>query len=121
MSLIDPNMSSKVAYKILTPSEFHNLQKGLFEGAPVDQADGYIHFSTAAQIDETLDKHFSGQNDLIIAAVPLAPLGAALSWEASRGGQLFPHYYGRLELQHVSAHMKLKRDETGHALLPDAL
>lgn len=113
-------MNPDIAYKILTFAEFSSLQTGTFTGAPVDKADGYIHLSTAAQLDETLNQHFAGQDDLIIAAVALASLGAALRWETSRGGQLFPHYYGRLESQHVSAYMKLKRDESGRALLPNS-
>lgn len=111
-------MQTDIAYKILTLAEFSSLQNGTFAGAPVDQADGYIHLSTAAQLDETLNRHFAGRDELIIAAVPLAPLGAALRWETSRGGQLFPHYYGRLEMHQVSAHMQLTRDENGRAKLP---
>lgn len=111
-------MNPDTAYKILTPTEFSDLQSGVFAGAPVDLVDGYIHLSTAAQLDETLNRHFAGQNDLIIAAVPLPPLGAALRWEPSRGGQLFPHYYGRLEMRHISATLPLARDKTGSARLP---
>lgn len=111
-------MDLDIAYKILTLVEFANLQNGDFPGAAVDQADGYIHLSTAAQLDETLSKHFAEQNDLVIAAVPLVPLGKALRWEPSRGGQLFPHYYGQLEMRHVSASLPLAWDEAGRARLP---
>lgn len=114
-------MTAEIAYKILTMSEFSTLQQGTFTGAPVDQADGYIHLSTAQQLDETLNRHFAGQDELMIAAVPLAPLGLALRWEPSRGGDLFPHFYGRLEIRHVSAFTKLTRDAQGHALLPTSL
>lgn len=114
-------MTVDIAYKILTLSEFTSLQQGIFAGAPVDLADGYIHLSTSQQLDETLNRHFTGQNDLMIAAVPLVPLGLALRWEPSRGGDLFPHFYGRLEMRHVSAFTKLTRDAQGHALLPGAL
>lgn len=121
MYLITRHMFPKTAYKILTFAEFSSLQSGSFMGAVVDLADGYIHLSTAAQLDETLNKHFHGQTELIIAAVPLAPLGAKLRWEESRGGQLFPHYYGKLEIHHVSAHKTLTHDENGRAHLPDEL
>lgn len=114
-------MDAKTAYKILTLPEFTCLQNGTFAGAPVDLSDGYIHLSTSAQLDETLNKHFAGQEDLIIAAIPLAPLGSALRWEISRGGQLFPHYYGQLTIQHVSAYMRLERDANGQARQPDKL
>lgn len=71
-------MTDETAYKILTAPQFAALRAGCFEGAPVDVADGYIHLSTAAQLDETLAKHFAGQEGLVIAAVALAPLGDAL-------------------------------------------
>src|SRR5262249_38325833 len=74
---------------------------GEFTGAPVDLADGYIHFSTADQVEETAAKHFAGQRDLILVAVDADALGAALKWEPSRGGALFPHLYGKLSLTAV--------------------
>lgn len=76
--------------------------KGVFTGAPVDHADGYIHFSTAAQARETAARHFAGQIDLKLVAVEVAALGAALKWEPSRGGALFPHLYAPLPLTAVT-------------------
>lgn len=76
---------------------------GTFLGAPVDEADGFIHFSTAAQVVETAAKHFAGQRDLLLVAVEPATLGEALRWEPSRGGALFPHLYGSLPLKHVAS------------------
>lgn len=70
--------------------------QGRFDGAPVDLADGFIHFSTAAQMRETAAKHFAGQQDLLLIAVDPAALGDALKWEVSRGGALFPHLYAPL-------------------------
>lgn len=111
-------MPDQIAYKILTQAQFETLQSGRFDGAPVDIADGYIHLSTAEQIDETLARHFSGQTGLVVAAIPLAPLMGSLKWEASRGGALFPHLYGYLTLNMVSAHAALRRDRNGRAILP---
>ena len=65
-----------------------------FAGMPIDAKDGYIHFSTADQLTETLRLHFAGQSDLVLLAVRSADLGDGLVWEPSRGGALFPHYYG---------------------------
>lgn len=70
-------------------------------GAPVDLADGFIHFSTASQLVETAAKHFAGQTDLLLIAVDAGQLGPALTWEPSRGGDLFPHLYGPLDLSAV--------------------
>ncbi|MCB5945096.1 DUF952 domain-containing protein [Acidocella sp. KAb 2-4] len=106
-----------IAYKILTAEQFAALCEDRFPGAPVDIADGYIHLSTTAQLDETLRKHFAGQAGLVIAAIDLTALGGALRWEVSRGGQLFPHVYGALRWSHVRAHMPLAW-ENGRARLP---
>ncbi len=89
-------------YKIAPRTLWQEAEdKGRFTGAPVDLADGYIHFSTADQAVETAAKHFGGQDDLVLVAVDAASLGEALRWEPSRGGALFPHLYGPLDLAHV--------------------
>ena len=91
-----------LAYKILTADQWALFQsEGVFTGAPVDLADGYIHMSTAEQLNETLARHFAGQSGLVIATIDLAQLGDALKWEVSRGGALFPHYYGALSMAAV--------------------
>lgn len=74
---------------------------GVFAGAPIDIADGYIHFSTAQQAKETAAKHFAGQDNLVLAAIDPAKLGERVRWEPSRGGQLFPHLYAALPLDAV--------------------
>ena len=94
------------------------MKASSFAGAPVDLADGYIHLSTAAQLTETVDKHFAGQDDLHVAAVDLGAFGESLKWEESRGGQLFPHLYGPLLLETVVAYSPLERDEDGRVRLP---
>ncbi|WP_230480820.1 DUF952 domain-containing protein [Sphingomonas sp. Leaf21] len=110
---------STTAYKVLTADQMAVLEKeGAFAGAPVDMADGYIHMSTAAQLTETVDKHFAGQTDLHVAAVDLEAMGDAVKWEESRGGQLFPHLYAPLPLTAVIAYGPLQRDEDGTVRLP---
>ena len=85
-------------YKIFTADQWSALDaSGETEGAPVDLADGYIHFSTAEQAAETAAKHFAGQTGLMLAAVEADALGDALKWEPSRGGALFPHLYATLK------------------------
>jgi len=75
---------------------------GLFRGSAVDLNDGFIHFSSADQVRETAAKHFAGQDDLLLISVDSARLGAALKWEPSRGGALFPHLYADLDLAAVT-------------------
>jgi uncharacterized protein (DUF952 family) len=108
-----------IAYKILTASQMAELlERGSFAGAPVDLADGYIHLSTAGQVQGTLDKHFAGQARLHLAAVDLDMLGEAVKWEVSRGGALFPHLYADLPLDAIIAHRPVERDGSGRLILP---
>lgn len=91
------------AFKILTADQWAQFQAdGIFHGAPVDLADGYIHLSAADQLQGTLDKHFGGGSGLVIAEVDLNALGDTIVWEGSRGGALFPHIYGRLPMAAVA-------------------
>jgi uncharacterized protein (DUF952 family) len=91
-------------YKILTRPEWQAAEAaGRFQGSAVDRADGYIHFSTAAQARETARRHFAGVDDLVVLEVEADDFGEALRWEPSRGGDLFPHLYGPLEVARVLA------------------
>ncbi|HEY7899835.1 MAG TPA: DUF952 domain-containing protein [Caulobacteraceae bacterium] len=84
-------------YKILPRQAWEAAAAaGRFTGAGVDLADGYIHFSTAAQAPETAARYFAGQADLMVLEVESEALGPALRWEAARGGDLFPHLYAPL-------------------------
>jgi uncharacterized protein (DUF952 family) len=89
-------------YKICESALWREAERaGLFHGAGIDARDGFIHFSTAAQVRETAAKHFAGVENLMLVAVDADALDWALKWEASRGGELFPHLYGALPLAAV--------------------
>ena len=89
-------------YKICPAALWREAERaGAFRGSEVDRRDGFIHFSTAAQLAETAAKHFAGQRDLLLVSVNASQLGARLKWEPSRGGALFPHFYGDLDLTTV--------------------
>ena len=93
---------------------------GATRGAPVDLADGYIHFSTAAQVAETAAKHFATESDLVLVAVDPDRLGPDLRWEPSRGGQLFPHLYRELRMDDVVWDKSLPLGSAGH-IFPEGL
>lgn len=85
-------------YKIVSGAAWSDAAaKGAFAGAAIDLKDGYIHLSTSTQAQDTARRHFKGQDGLVVAAFEVAALGHELKWEVSRGGQLFPHYYGVLD------------------------
>lgn len=108
-------------YKIFRRPEWDAFRaKGTTAGAPVDLADGYIHFSTAAQVAETAARHFATESDLVLVAVDADRLTPDLRWEPSRGGQLFPHLYRRLALSDVVWDKSLPLGATGH-IFPEGL
>ena len=87
-------------FKILRPSEWSVHSRNVaFKGAPIDVADGYIHFSTLGQLKETADKHFADEACVHVVAFSAALWAQALKWETSRGGQLFPHLYEPLNMR----------------------
>lgn len=92
-------------FKIFRAPEWAALQAaGETLGAPIDLADGYIHFSTPAQAAETAAKHFAGVGGLVVVTVDTNALGDDLRWEPSRGGALFPHLYRPLRMTDVVAY-----------------
>lgn len=108
-------------YKIFRAPEWEALQvAGRTLGAPVDLADGYIHFSTATQAAETAAKHFAGETGLVLLALEADTLGDTLTWEPSRGGALFPHLYREMTLDDVLWHAPLPLGPDGH-IFPEGL
>jgi uncharacterized protein (DUF952 family) len=86
-------------YKICRREDWEAaVAMGVYRGSEVDRRDGFIHFSTAAQVDETLRRHFAGQGDLLRVGVDPVALAPALVFEVSRDGELFPHLYGELSV-----------------------
>ena len=112
---------STTIYKICEEAAWRAAERaGVFRGAPVDLKDGFIHFSTAAQVAETAARHFAGIDGLVLVAVDAGALGAALRWEPSRGGDLFPHLYGELPLAGMVRWVEpLPRGADGGHVFPD--
>ena len=102
-------------YKIFRAPEWAALHEtGETPGAPVDIADGFVHFSTAAQAPETAARHFAAEDGLMLLAVETDRLGDALKWEPSRGGALFPHLYRALRLGDVAWAKPLPLEDGAH-------
>jgi uncharacterized protein (DUF952 family) len=106
-------------YKICDTAQWAEAERaGEFRGSGIDLADGYIHFSTASQAAETAAKHFAGMADLVLVAVSAEELDGALKWEPSRGGALFPHLYGVLQMAAVRWVRPLPLDANGTHVFP---
>ena len=107
-------------YKICDAALWREAERaGVFRGAPIDLADGYIHFSDPKQAAETAARHFAGLADLVLVAVDAVALGAALRYEPSRGGALFPHLHGPLPLSAVRWVKPLRLGADGLHVFPE--
>jgi uncharacterized protein (DUF952 family) len=108
-------------YKIFRGPEWAELvAKGKTPGAPIDVADGFVHFSTATQAAETAARYFAGVSGLVLVALESDALGDKLVWEPSRGGQLFPHLYRDLTMADVLSQVDLPLGADGH-VFPDTM
>jgi len=107
-------------YKICERAAWEEAEAaGRFVGSPADSRDGFIHFSTAAQLPGTAARHFAGQSGLMLVAVDGDALGGALKWEPSRGGELFPHLHAALPLSAVLWVCPLADEREGRRPLPE--
>jgi uncharacterized protein (DUF952 family) len=116
-----PNAGELIYHMCLRPEWELALRAGVYTGSSQDLADGFIHFSTAAQLPESARRHRSGQADLVLLAVDPRDLGESLRWEPSRRGALFPHLYGSLPIPSVRSVAELPLAADGVPLVAMAL
>lgn len=111
-----------LVYKICAASAWRDAgDQGTYHGSADDRRDGFIHFSTAAQLPGTAAKHFRGQDNLLLIAIDARRLGDALKFEPSRGGELFPHLYAPLPISAAVWEKPLPLDADGIPLIPKDL
>jgi uncharacterized protein (DUF952 family) len=109
-----------IIYKICQRTSWRAAERtGTYRGSQADARDGFIHFSTAAQLAGTVEKHFARERDLLLVAVDADALGPALKWERSRGGDLFPHLYAALPVNAVRWTKPLPDEVDGGRALPE--
>jgi uncharacterized protein (DUF952 family) len=118
MTGYDATMHPAVVYKIVARDQWRLAEAaGSFAGSSVDRRDGFIHLSTAAQVSETVARHFRGDADLLLVEVAAGVL--ELRWEPSRGGDLFPHLYTNLPMSAVTRVVPLPLGPDGQHRFPD--
>lgn len=109
-------------YKVCSASAWREAERqGVFRGSTDDRRDGFIHFSTASQVAGTIAKHFAGQTGLFLIAIDADALGDGLKWEPSRGGELFPHLYGELDIGAVIKILDLRARSDGSHDIPELI
>jgi uncharacterized protein (DUF952 family) len=109
-----PYRETHSVFKIVSAREWAAATAaGVFTGSADDVRDGFIHLSGASQLTGTAKKYFIGQHDLLLVAFDSASLAPHLRWETSRGGDLFPHYYGALPVKSALWQKPLPLDSDG--------
>ncbi len=112
----------RYVYKIVTKALWDRAQlRDEVPGMPIDDADGYLHFSTRDQLPDTLRLYFAGQSELEILVVATSDVKEALRWEVSRGGALFPHLYAPLKRDRILRHASVDVDKNGECVIPEGL
>jgi uncharacterized protein (DUF952 family) len=112
---------TELIFKIVPRTEWE-ASSADYEGSAHDRADGFLHFSTAAQLPETLRRYYAGQDDLILVAVDANALGAALKWEySSSRGEDFPHLYAALSCDAMKWARPIVKGADGKFVLPDLI
>ena len=112
----------KFIYKIVEAAHWHNAQGQEFlPPMAIDVADGYMHFSTVTQLKKTLELYFAGQTDVAILAIEVSLLPVPLKWEPSRGGDLFPHFYGQLPMSCIVLQEFVDIAADGQCILPGTI
>ena len=118
MPVNSPVPAVRFIYKVCDSGLWEDAkQAGKFIGAEIDLQDGYIHFSTASQLLDTLARHFARGDGLVLLKIELNQID--IVWEAARDGDLFPHLYDHLPLSSVIADYELKRSPSGDHIIPD--
>ena len=117
--LIMKSGTPKLIYKIFTARQWQSAENSLyFPIAPIDENDGFIHLSTALQLAKTLELYFAGQKNVEILAIASKNIAKNLRWEESRGGDLFPHHYGKLQKSTIEWHLTFDVPDSGSFELP---
>ena len=117
MTITKPTPNVRFIYKVCDSGLWEDAkQAGKFIGAEIDLQDGYIHFSTASQLLDTLARHFAGRDGLVLLKIEISQLD--IIWETARNGDLFPHLYDHLPLHSVVAEHLLNLSADGDHVVP---
>ncbi len=99
--------TARFIYKICTLDEWGAFQNsGSFSGNDLDQETGYLHLSLPRQLPRIVEKYFNSREQIVFLEIPLEKVKTHLKWEPNSKGDLFPHFYGVLEREHVEGVFK---------------
>jgi len=112
-------MADRIIYHLCKRDDWQAAERaGYYLGSATDRRDGFIHFSTAAQVAGSAERYHAGEPNLVLLAVDTARLGPDLKWEPSGGGDLFPHLYTRMPVSAVVGVRALSIGSDGRHVIP---
>lgn len=109
------NQTPEFVYRLAIAEEWRATREtGFVPKRDIDEKDGYFHLSTREQALETANLHFKNESDLLALEIPLAPIAGDIKFElAPKRGEVFPHLYGDLKAEHVTAAIRLEKTDSG--------
>ena len=100
-------------YKILTEEEWRQGKASSKIITKLDLKDGFVHLSTASQLNASLSLYFSNESRVVLAQINLSKIKNNLKYEdasnANNRSGKFPHFYGILNTNMILKTWQLKR------------
>lgn len=88
---------------VTTPDAWAAAQQAGVIRPPSLDTEGFVHCSTRAQLDSTLDRHFRGAGPLVVLVIDPAAVAGDLRWAESHPGERFPHVHAPIPVEAVVA------------------
>ena len=89
-------------YHITLPERWEEARRAGEYRADSLQTEGFIHCSTADQVVRSLNRFYHGVPEVRLLAIDPALLASRLKYEPAHG-EMFPHIYGPLNIDAVTA------------------
>ena len=104
------DLTANKVYKVLTLGEWEESSKIGQIVTALDQQDGFVHLSSAKQLNMTLSLYFLKQEKVILLQINEGDIIEGLTYEYAdkRGGE-FAHFYGELSTDKISQSWHLDR------------
>lgn len=84
-------------YHIVTPETWENFKDEPFYEAESLESEGFVHCSYYNQLPEVLERYYKNAGRIFILHINPHLLTFELIAEASTGGEIYPHIYGKIK------------------------
>jgi len=102
---------------ICSTTEWHASHDGYYCCASLDH-EGFIHCSRPEQVVEVAGRLFQRRRDLVLLVIDPELVTAEIRWEDGGNGNFYPHIYGPLNVNAVTAVVAFEPHPDGSFELP---